>query len=174
MPMLKGFLDPLTKNVRISWNIQWWDVRYLVLLLQTNLQVPPFTAGRPVDSHSFGSFLAYWLHYDTMAWSVTYHATPQCQWTTVSNMSIYHICAFTRTWKCHIRYKYVSNPFPDGQHSEIVAELRQCTSHPCLNEDGVCYELRGACWDKGKAKWDTHLWNQQQGRLWKSGNMCII
>ena len=39
----------------------------------------------------------------------------------------------------------------------VGTEVRQCTSHPCLNEDGGCYELRGACWDKGKAKWDTHL-----------------
>lgn len=40
----------------------------------------------------------------------------------------------------------VSNLFTEmDRHSEIVAERRQCTSHPCLNEDGGCYELRGAC-----------------------------
>ena len=37
------------------------------------------------------------------------------------------------------------------------AELRQYTFHLCRNEDDVCSELRGACWDRGTAKLDIHL-----------------
>lgn len=66
-------------------------------------RVPPFAAGRPVDSHSFFAAKAYLLHYDT--WLEAKHTMPHNIMALNDCLKYIHISSMCIHWDIKMKYK---------------------------------------------------------------------